>query len=92
MDEISEKVTDLDVTRCEKTRVKDIEDDLKEKKIQDRDIHDRMGNQIMIMENYMENYVPVQVENMIIENFRHVCNEEEMTKLRGEENKLYSSL
>ena len=33
MDEISEKVTDLDVTRCEKTRVKDIEDDLKEKKI-----------------------------------------------------------
>lgn len=40
----------------------------------------------------METYIPVKVENMIIENMRLVLTEDEMTHLRSEENKLYSQL
>ena len=46
----------------------------------------------MIMENYVETYIPVKIENMIIENMRLVLSEDDMTHLRSEENKLYSQL
>ena len=44
------------------------------------------------MENYVETYIPVKIEHMIIENMRLVLSEDDMTHLRSEENKLYSSL
>ena len=47
-----------------------------ERGLEDRAKFDRLGDQIMIMENYMENYVPVQMETMIVENMRLILTED----------------
>ena len=56
--------------------MKAVEQEFEERKFEYRAKFDKLNDQIMIMENYVENYIPVQVETMIIENMRLILTEE----------------
>ena len=36
---------------------------------------DRLEDSVMVIENYSENYIPMQTQNIIIENMKLVLNE-----------------
>lgn len=46
-------------------------------------------NKLIALENYAEKYIPIRVQNMMLDNFKLVVGKEAMTKLKGQENKLY---
>ena len=47
---------------------------------------------LLTLEHYTERYLPVQIENMIIENMKVIHDEDMVKRLVGEENKLYNRL
>ena len=53
---------------------------------------DKDKDNLLTLEHYTERYLPVQVQNMIIENMQVVLDEDMIKRLKGEENKLYNRL
>lgn len=53
---------------------------------------DKIDNNTSTLEHYAERYIPIQVQNMIVENMRYLHDEDMITRLTSEENKLYSRL
>ena len=53
---------------------------------------DKDKDNLLCLEHYTESYLPVQIQNMIIENMQVVLDEDMIKRLKGEENKLYNRL
>ena len=53
---------------------------------------DKDKDNLLCLEHYTERYLPVQIENMIIDNMQVVLEEDMIKRLKGEENKLYNRL
>ena len=53
---------------------------------------DRLEDSVMVIENYSENYIPMQIQNIIIENMKLVLNENQIGILQSKENTMFQIL
>ena len=53
---------------------------------------DSIGDNILILENYTENYIPLQMMNIMLDSLRLCLHEDQINVLRSEENKMYHTL
>ena len=44
---------------------------------------DRLEDSVMVIENYSENYIPMQIQNIIIENMKLVLDENQINILKS---------
>jgi len=53
---------------------------------------DKQRDDQLTLEHYAERYIPVQVQNMIIENLKRIHDDRTMKKIRSEENQVYMKM
>ena len=92
MKDVSDLMIDVKTNKAEKKIVDELNSFTREQ-IQAQNVKlDTIENNTETLEHYTERYMPIQIQNMIIENMRYIHDEEIIGRLTGEENKLYSRL
>ena len=50
------------------------------------------SNKFITVENYCEKYIPIKIQNMILDNIKIFVSKEVLQKLKSQENKVYTEI
>eukprot|EP00347_Sterkiella_histriomuscorum_P001021 403373643 len=94
-DELSqqkEQLNSLDNSKLSLTKYYEFLDGLEKSLINLDEVSSSHQNKLITIENYIEKYIPVKIQTIVMDNIRLFVNKETINKLKGQENKVYQEI
>ena len=77
-------ITEIKLLKADTSEVQSFEKGVEERLSEMEQKVQQQRDDQLTLEHYTERYIPVQIQNMIIENMRHLHPDSDMVKLTGE--------